>query len=159
MRITIGAVGKLRSGPEKDLIEHYRTALKATGPQAGMTGLSILEVDDRKSAKGTGTPDLASKALLQKIPKNSFMVVMDETGQALKSEAFAASLESWAQNHRDIVFLIGGADGHSDMLKSQANFVLSLGPATWPHMLARVMLVEQLYRASSILCGHPYHRE
>lgn len=159
MRLTIGAIGHLRSGPEHDLIAHYRTAIKATAARAGIASLSFVEIDDRKLAKGLAGVDSASLALLQKIPKDSFIVAMDEDGKCLSSKQFSAKLTAWGQNHRDIAFLIGGADGHSDHLKSKSDFILSLGPATWPHMLARAMLTEQVYRASTILSGHPYHRE
>jgi len=159
MRITIGAVGLLRGGPEYDLIAHYEKALKATGARAGIAALSFIEIDDRKLAKGPPGVQSACAALLQKIPNDSLIVAMDEGGRSFNSKDFAAKLETWSQAHRDIVFLIGGADGLSDQLKSKAELVLSLGPATWPHMLARAMLTEQIYRASTILCGHPYHRE
>ena len=159
MRITIGAVGILRGGPEYELIAHYQKALKATGSRAGITALSFVEVDDRKLAKGPPGVQSACEALLQKIPKDCLIVALDEGGQALSSKAFAARLQAWSQSHRDIAFLIGGADGLNDHLRSKADFILSLGLATWPHMLARAMLTEQIYRASTILCGHPYHRE
>jgi len=159
MRITIGAVGILRGGPEHDLIAHYEKALKATGTKAGITALSFVEIDDRKVAKGPHGVQSASEALLQKIPKDCLLVALDEGGQTLSSKDFAARLQAWGRDHRDIAFIIGGADGLSDQLKSKAGFTLSLGLATWPHMLARAMLTEQIYRASTILCGHPYHRE
>ena len=158
MRITIGAVGRLRSGPEQDLIAHYQKALKATGPRAGITSLSFLEIDDRRSNKGAADLKSASDSLLKKLPQECFLIVLDETGHALESTVFAERLQTWSQNHRDVAFLIGGADGHSQSVQSQADYLLSLGPATWPHMLARAMLMEQIYRASTILAGHPYHR-
>ena len=100
-----------------------------------------------------------AELLLAAIPQGSVVVALDERGKALSSEAFAAKMGAWRdQGAADIAFLIGGADGHGDAVRARADFLLALGPMTWPHMLVRGMLTEQIYRAQQILAGHPYHR-
>src|SRR5690606_18149242 len=96
--------------------------------------------------------------LLKAAPPGALIVALDERGRALDSAGFAAQLARWRDAGRDLAFLIGGADGLDDEVRAKAGFLLSLGPMTWPHQLARVLLAEQLWRAYSILSGHPYHR-
>ena len=108
--------------------------------------------------KTTELPDHGG--LLPKPTPNSVTVVLDERGKALSSMEFARKLESWRDGgRREARFLIGAADGHEEELRGQADLLMSFGPATWPHMLVRAMLAEQLFRATSILANHPYHRE
>jgi len=94
------------------------------------------------------------------LPPNAVRVFLDERGKALTSTELARKLEAWRDDgKREARFLIGAADGHDDQERSEADLLLSFGPATWPHLLARAMLAEQLFRATSILANHPYHRE
>jgi 23S rRNA (pseudouridine1915-N3)-methyltransferase len=154
-RCTISAVGRLRAGPEKDLIDDYAQRFDRTGRTLGLGPLSIAEVEDKKNG------GMATEAVLLRgaIPNGSVMVTLDERGKLLKSPDFARKLANWRDEGRsNIAFVIGGADGIDPSLRAEADFSLSFGAMVWPHMLARVMLCEQLYRASTILAGSPYHR-
>lgn len=155
MRVHICAVGRLRGGPEADLIKDYVTRFDRTGRALGLGPLSLHEVEDKK---GGGMS--AEAALLERaIPKGAVIVTMDERGKLLSSPDFSDKLADWRDTGRgDVAFVIGGADGIDPALRARADFSISLGKMVWPHMLARVMLTEQLYRAASILAGAPYHR-
>ncbi|HTZ70280.1 MAG TPA: 23S rRNA (pseudouridine(1915)-N(3))-methyltransferase RlmH [Acetobacteraceae bacterium] len=145
--LAILAVGRLRSGPEADLLARYAERLR----------LHIAEIPD-----GVGAPAEIKRregeALLAAVPRDGFVVALDQGGAAPGSEAFAALLEDWLAAGKKPVFVIGGAEGLSAAVVARAGYILSLGQFTWPHMLARVMLAEQLYRARMIAAGHPYHR-
>lgn len=155
MRVHICAVGRLRAGPERALIDDYQTRFDRTGRSLGLGPLSINEVEDRKSGGMAGEAPLLRKA----IPKGALICTMDERGQVMTSPKFAELLGRWRDNGRgDVAFVIGGADGIEPSLRAEADASLSFGKMVWPHMLARVMLTEQLYRAASILGGSPYHR-
>jgi 23S rRNA (pseudouridine1915-N3)-methyltransferase len=133
------ARGKIGRSPEAELVERY---LKRIG-----WPVKVTELPDRG-----GTLPAPSA--------NTISVVLDERGEALSSLAFAKKLEVWRDGaRREVRFLIGAADGHGQSERQNADLLLSFGPATWPHMLARAMLAEQLFRATSILANHPYHRE
>jgi 23S rRNA (pseudouridine1915-N3)-methyltransferase len=155
MRISICAVGRLRAGPEKDLIDDYLTRFDRTGRALGLGPAKIIEVEDKKNA-GMG----AEAALLRKaIPKGGLICTLDERGRSLTSPEFAQRLGNWRDAGRqDVTLVIGGADGIESGLRAEADFSLSFGKMVWPHMLVRVMLSEQLYRAATILSGGPYHR-
>ena len=155
MRVHICAVGRLRTGPERALIEDYITRFDRTGRALGLGPLSLHEVEDKK---GGGME--AEAVLLQRvIPKGAVIVALDERGTVLSSPAFSNRIAGWRDEGRgDVAFVIGGADGIAPSLRAQADVALSFGKMVWPHMLARVMLSEQLYRAASILAGSPYHR-
>ena len=155
MRIQICAVGRLRTGPEADLIDDYRTRFDRTGRALGLGPLVITEIDDRKSGGKPGEAALLQRAAA----KGAVICALDERGQTLTSPKFAALLARWRDaGHRDATFFIGGADGLDPSIPAAAETTLSLGSMVWPHMLARVMLTEQLYRAAAILAGTPYHR-
>jgi 23S rRNA (pseudouridine1915-N3)-methyltransferase len=135
----IVARGKIGRSPEADLVDRY---LKRIPWPTRLTELP---------ERGGKIPDL---------PPNAVRVVLDERGKALTSTELARKLEAWRDDgKREARFLIGAADGHDDQERSEADLLLSFGPATWPHLLARAMLAEQLFRATSILANHPYHRE
>lgn len=155
MRVTICAVGRLRAGPERTLIDDYQTRFDRTGRSLGLGPLTISEIDDRK---GGGMS--AEAALLERaVPKGALICTLDERGKLLSSPDFAQLLARWRDTGRgDVAFVIGGADGIDPALRARADDSLSFGKMVWPHMLARVMLTEQLYRAASILGGAPYHR-
>lgn len=140
--ILILAVGKMRGG-DAELCEEYKKRL--TG------AVAIKEI-------ATGTQASEGAALLKAIPPKSFVVLLDEGGKNISSRELAAHFARWqARDH--LVFIIGGADGLTDDLRARADFTLAFGTLTWPHRLARVMLLEQLYRAQQIKAGHPYHRD
>ena len=155
MKLTICAVGRLRHGPELTLFEDYRTRAGRTGRALGLGPLDIIEVEDRK---GGGMP--AEAALLRKsLPDGAALIVLDERGATLSSPEFARALAQFRDDGRaQAGFVIGGADGVDPALRAEADLTLSLGAMVWPHMLVRVMLAEQIYRAVSILAGSPYHR-
>ncbi|NNK66038.1 MAG: 23S rRNA (pseudouridine(1915)-N(3))-methyltransferase RlmH [Rhodobacteraceae bacterium] len=155
MRVDICAVGRLRTGPEQTLIKDYQTRFDRTGRALGLGPLSLTEVEDKK-----GGGMAAEAALLRRAaPTGARLCVLDERGKTVTSPEFADLLATWRdQGVGDAAFLIGGADGLHPDLRQEADVTLSLGKMVWPHMLARVMLTEQLYRAASILAGSPYHR-
>ncbi|WP_373355120.1 23S rRNA (pseudouridine(1915)-N(3))-methyltransferase RlmH [Pseudoroseicyclus sp. CXY001] len=153
MRLTICAVGRLRSGPERALIDDYLGRFAKTGRALGLGGIELAQVD----AKGAGQE--AEHRLLEKaLPAGAARVVLDERGRMLSSPELAERLAGWRDGARDAAFVIGGADGVTEEMRGSAELLLSFGPMVWPHALARVMLAEQLYRAATILAGSPYHR-
>ena len=155
MRVHICAVGRLRGGPEAELISDYTTRFDRTGRALGLGPLSLIEVDDRKGGGMRGEAELLRRAL----PKGALLCCLDERGKVETSPRFARRLGDWRDAGRsDVAFVIGGADGIDPDLRAQADHALSFGSMVWPHMLVRVMLSEQLYRAASILAGSPYHR-
>ncbi|MBO6853067.1 MAG: 23S rRNA (pseudouridine(1915)-N(3))-methyltransferase RlmH [Marivivens sp.] len=155
MRIHIVAVGRLRAGPERDLIDDYLTRFDRTGRALALGPAQVIEVEDKKGGGMNAEAALLSKA----IPSGALVCVMDERGKVMTSPAFAEQIGGWRdQGRQDVAFVIGGADGLDAALRGQADAALSFGKMVWPHMLVRVMLAEQLYRAASILAGSPYHR-
>lgn len=159
MRVQICAVGRLRAGPEKLLLDEYLSRLDATGRSIGISTLALAEVEEKRRLEGAGLMDREAELLSAAAPKGALIVALDERGRAETSEAFARRLGTWRDNGTaDVAFLIGGANGLSPALRDQASHMMAFGAMTWPHMLVRVMLAEQLYRAVTILSGHPYHR-
>ena len=155
MRVTVCAVGRLRAGPEKALIDDYQTRFDRTGRGQGLGPLTLTEIDDRKGGGMAAEAALLDRAL----PQNARVIALDERGRLMSSPDFAATLARFRDDGcSDLAFLIGGADGLDPTLRDRADLSLSFGKMVWPHMLARVMLTEQLYRAASILAGLPYHR-
>lgn len=155
MRLTMIAVGRLsaaRAGPEAALFEHYARRLTDT--------LTVREVAEDRSRDTAERRRREAGRLLELVPRGALLVAMDAGGTALDSPGLAKRLGLWRDSGRpDICFAFGGADGLDANVRQQAEFVLSMGPMTWPHLLARGMLAEQLYRAQCILAGHPYHRD
>lgn len=143
------AVGRLREGPEAELFARYNARLRPK--------IAVTEI-----AEAQGAPVEAKRreggAILGALPANAFAVALDLGGEAPDSEAFAKLLERWLGLSRPLCFLIGGAEGLDAAVIARADAVLSLGRLTWPHMLVRVLLAEQLFRARAIASGHPYHR-
>jgi len=155
MRVHLCAVGRLRQGPERDLVDDYTTRFDRTGRALSLGPLAVHEVEDRKGGGMDAEADLLARA----IPQGALVAVMDERGRTLSSPDFADQLAKWRDGGRqDVAFVIGGADGLAPAFRDRADFALSFGKMVWPHMLVRVMLTEQLYRAASILSGAPYHR-
>ena len=155
MRVHICAVGRMRGGPEKALIDDYLTRFDRTGRGLGLGPVSVIEVDDRKGGGKSAEAVLLRKA----VPTGAVICVLDERGQVEASPDFADRLGGWRdQGRSDLALVIGGADGIDPVLRAEADHALSFGKMVWPHMLVRVMLAEQLYRAASILSGGPYHR-
>lgn len=155
MRLHLCAVGRLRAGPERALIDDYLARFDRTGRSLGLGPAAVHEVEDRKG----GGIEAEATLLARAVPDGAFSVAMDERGSTLASPDLARMLAQVRDGGRqDMAFLIGGADGMAPGLRDRCDLVLSFGPMVWPHMLARVMLCEQLYRAATILAGAPYHR-
>ncbi|WP_300299610.1 23S rRNA (pseudouridine(1915)-N(3))-methyltransferase RlmH [Ferrovibrio sp.] len=156
MKITIaciGRAGRAKHDAAQSLVESYRERLPWP--------VTIREVEDRKQG-GSAVERKAREAelLLAAVPKGAVLVAMDERGKSLSSRQFAETLEKWRDGgEQEVAFLIGGADGLDSAVTAKARLTLSLSAMTWPHLLARVMLLEQLYRAWSLQAGHPYHRD
>ncbi|MBF9031255.1 23S rRNA (pseudouridine(1915)-N(3))-methyltransferase RlmH [Rhodobacterales bacterium HKCCE3408] len=155
MRVQLCVVGRLKAGPEADLVSDYLSRFDRTGRALGLGPASVTEVEDRK-----GGGMMAEAALLSRaIPDGAHVIALDERGRTATSPDFAKHLADQRDAGRPAVaFLIGGADGLDPSLRDRADALLSFGPMVWPHMLVRVMLAEQLYRAAQILAGTPYHR-
>lgn len=155
MRVHLCAVGRLRSGPEREIIDDYVQRFDRTGRALSLGPFALHEVEDKKNLGMEAEADLLSRA----IPSGALIACLDERGKVLSSPEFATQLGAWRDGGRqDVAFVIGGADGIAPSLRARADFSLSFGRMVWPHMLVRVMLAEQLYRAASILAGSPYHR-
>ena len=155
MRVSICAVGRLRTGPEHELITDYLQRFDRSGRALGLGPVRVLEVEDKKGGGMAAEADLLGRVL----PAGALVVSLDERGHVCSSSEFAEDLGNWRDKGRqDLAFVIGGADGLAPALRDRADHLLSFGRMVWPHMLVRVMLAEQLYRAASILAGAPYHR-
>ena len=156
MRLTIACIGRLKAGPEQTLINNYVRRIAATGRPLAVGPLELHEIDERKVRERQAQ----SARLIERIPSGATSIALDERGKVISSPDFAKLIERIRDSGTDeLIFLIGGADGHTRDLRDRADHLLSFGAMVWPHMLARVMLTEQLYRAVSILGGSPYHRE
>lgn len=150
MHILIAAIGKLRRGPERDIIDTYLRRMRWT--------VTIREIDTPGRLDAATRKHRESMLLLDAVPDGSALVALDRRGRNVASEAFAGQVGGWRDSGRAAAFLIGGAEGLDDAVLDRADLTLAFGSMTWPHMLARCMLVEQIYRAHEILAGHPYHR-
>lgn len=150
MRVVIAAIGKARGGAERDLFDEYVKRLPWK--------VELKEFEFRSERDSKKRIAKESEALLNAVPTGTALIALDERGKAETSAAFAARLGRFRDSGRALAFLIGGADGHSEDVRARADHLLAFGPMTWPHLLVRAMLAEQLFRAHSIMSGHPYHR-
>jgi 23S rRNA (pseudouridine1915-N3)-methyltransferase len=159
MRLVIIAVGRLKQGPERELAERYRERFDDIGRRLGFRGFEVLEIAEGRARDASMRIAEEANAISAAIPEKSVVVALDQRGDNIDSEAFARHLGCWRDDQvANSIFLIGGADGLSPELRRMAKLRLAFGSATWPHQMVRVMLLEQLYRAATILAGHPYHR-
>jgi len=155
VELTIVAVGRARGGPEAALVADYLDRAQRQGRTLGFGAVRLVEVEPRR---GTG-PQAEAEALRRALPAGAALVCLDERGRQMTSPDLAARLGAWRDGGtRAAAFVIGGADGLDPALRAGADLTLSFGAMVWPHMLARAMLAEQLYRTLSILAGTPYHR-
>jgi 23S rRNA (pseudouridine1915-N3)-methyltransferase len=160
MRLVVAAVGRLKRGPVRDLAERYRERAVKVGRALGLRGLDVVEIDESRARRAEDRAAEEAAALARVVPENAVIIVLDERGRALSSLDLAGMIGGWRDHGRETaVFIIGGADGLADSIIRRADLRLAFGAVTWPHQLARVMLLEQLYRCETILAGHPYHRE
>jgi 23S rRNA (pseudouridine1915-N3)-methyltransferase len=159
MRITIAAIGKMRAGPEAALTGDFIKRAQNLGRNLGFSGPELIEMEAPRGLTGAKRQAREGELLLSAAPSAATIICLDERGKNMPREKLASLLSQWRDDGAsDAAFLIGGADGHDAAVLAKASLSLSFGAATWPHMLVRVMLAEQLYRAMTILSGHPYHR-
>jgi len=159
MRLLIAAVGRLKQGPERELAASYRKRAEATGRALGFRDFEMIEIRESRAQDAERRRVEEAIAIANIIPESAVIVVLDERGENLDSPALAGLLRGWrAEDRSAVCFVVGGADGLALSLLERAQLRLSFGKATWPHQLVRIMLLEQLYRATTILAGHPYHR-
>ncbi len=137
-------VGKLKNDPLLDVFDDYKKRL--------LSKFTLIELEGRMQAEQL-------VKIKERLNPTAALIVMDERGKSLSSRDFAGKLEQFAVSHTQLQFVIGGADGLSDEIRKKATMLLSFGAQTWPHMMVRVMLMEQIYRAQQIIAGHPYHRD
>lgn len=154
MKLHLIAVGRLRAGPERMMVDDYLQRFDRTGRPLGLGPVVEHEVEDKKNLGMGAEAELIARAL----PQGAALVTLDERGKLMTSPDFAAMLARYRDAGREVAFVIGGADGIDPALRSRADGSVSFGAMVWPHMLVRVMLAEQLYRAATILGGGPYHR-
>jgi 23S rRNA (pseudouridine1915-N3)-methyltransferase len=159
MRIVVVAVGRLKQGPERELAERFRKRAADAGRGVGLNSFDIVEIKESRAGDAARRMLEESIAIANVIPERAVIVIMDGRGESLSSGAFAGRLQGWRTEDKPaVVFIIGAADGLAPSLREKASLAIAFGAATWPHQLVRIMLLEQLYRAVTILAGHPYHR-
>jgi 23S rRNA (pseudouridine1915-N3)-methyltransferase len=160
VRIGLLAVGRMKQGPERELVARYLDRAIASGKPLGLTGFAVSELTESRAGSAPSRKAEEAKALSAELPERGIVIALDERGNSQSSEDFAQRLRRWRDDGKEAVsFVIGGADGLDPAFVKGADLALSFSPLTWPHQLVRIMLVEQLYRATTILSGHPYHRE
>ena len=158
MLITIAAVGKLKSGPEREIFDRFVERAGNAGRKLSLSFAS-REFAESPAASVNLRKDHEAAAILSALSPGAVLIALDEGGKNLDSRTFAERIARWRDDGMaELALAIGGADGHGPALLAKANLRLAFGPMTWPHQLARLMLAEQLYRAVTILSGHPYHR-
>src|SRR5882757_7411942 len=159
MKIVVVAIGRLKQGPERELADRYRERFDDIGRKLGFRGLEIHEIPESRAREAPTRIADEAAAISALIPEKSVLVALDERGTNIDSATFARHLGGFRdQSVANTIFVIGGADGLSPDLRRKAKLSIAFGSATWPHQMVRVMLLEQVYRAATILAGHPYHR-
>lgn len=157
MRIALVAVGRLKSGPERDLVERYCERVNALARGLGFSALELVEIAESRARRDADRRGEEASSLLLKAGDVS--IVLDERGSSLTSVALAARVAGWRDGGRTgLAWVIGGPDGLDGTVRDRADLLLSFGALTLPHQLVRVLVVEQIYRTLTILAGHPYHR-
>lgn len=159
MRLVVAAVGRLKAGPERDLARRYLERIGQIGRNVGLDAPEVIELDESRARRAEERKRDEAAALRAAIDPKLAIIALDEGGKTPSSEAFAAMVG----RRRDdgaagLAFVIGGADGIDPSLLAQADMKIAFGAMTWPHQIVRILLAEQLYRAATILAGHPYHR-
>jgi 23S rRNA (pseudouridine1915-N3)-methyltransferase len=159
MRLLVIAIGRLKQGPERELAERYRERFESLARKLGFRGLDIHEIAESRHSDAAARIAEEAHAIAAHIPEGAMVLALDERGDNLDSATIARHLGRWRDDSvACAVFLIGGADGLSADLSRRAKVRLAFGKATWPHQIVRILLLEQIYRAGTILSGHPYHR-
>lgn len=159
MRLLIAAVGRLKAGPERELLARYLERANASGKTLALAPLDVVEVPESAAQTAAKRKSDEAKALLAAIPGKSKIIALDERGKSIPSEDFANKLARFRDDGAACTaLLIGGADGLDERLRKEASLTIAFGTATFPHQIVRILLAEQIYRAVTILSGHPYHR-
>lgn len=159
MRVIVLAIGRLKAGPETELCERYRKRATQAGRQLGFRDIELVEIRESRAETAEKRQLEEAIALANVIPEGAITVLLAETGENLGSAGLAEKIRLWRDEGRQaLVFIIGGPDGLAGTLQGKAKMTIAFGTATWPHQLVRIMLLEQVYRAVTILGGHPYHR-
>ena len=159
MKITVHAVGRMKAGPERELADRFFERFAKSGPTIGLEFSGVVEIAEGRAQTANERRREEGQKLQMQLQQGTALILLDERGRNLSSEDFAGRIGLLRDGGRKaLVIAIGGADGHDQSLRGQAELVVSFGAQTWPHQLVRVMLGEQLYRAATILAGHPYHR-
>jgi 23S rRNA (pseudouridine1915-N3)-methyltransferase len=160
LRLSIAAIGRLKTGPEKLMADDYAKRIEVLGRKAGLTSLKIGEWAESQQQNAKQRMDDEAQILWSAVPASATTLVLDERGKSLSSEDFATKIRKYADSGvNDLVFMIGGPDGHAPQTRDKANDLIALGPMVWPHRLVRIMLLEQIYRSVTIMVNHPYHRQ
>jgi len=159
MKISVFAVGRMKSGPEKELADRYFDRFSKSGPAIGLEFSGLAETPESRAQNAAERKREEAERLRQNLAQGAALILLDERGRNITSEDFANRIAALRDGgRRALVIAIGGPDGHDPSLRDTAELVLSFGAQTWPHQMVRIMLGEQLYRAATILSGHPYHR-
>lgn len=159
MRITFAGIGKMKAGADKDLLDRYLDRARKTGRGLGYGAVNLMELPESRAARSDDRKAEEAAALKAALPKGARLVVLDENGKTMNSQVFSDRIAQWRdEGTSDLVFAIGGADGHGQDLLQAADMKLAFGAMTWPHQIVRILLAEQVYRAMTIQSGHPYHR-
>jgi 23S rRNA (pseudouridine1915-N3)-methyltransferase len=159
LRLSVIAVGRLKPGPEKLLAEEYLTRAQGLGKKLGIQRIGVTEFAESPASSADARMAEEARLIAGALPERGFSVVLDERGKTMTSEAFSTLMKRHLEGGTpEMSFVIGGPDGHSPATRSEAGLLLSLGAMTWPHRLVRVLLFEQIYRAITLMAGHPYHR-
>lgn len=159
MRLLIAAVGRLKQGPERDLFRHYLDRIEMAGSKLGLAPVTVIEVPESRGPTAAARTAAEAMVMLGKVPPSHKLVCLDREGEQLGSAEFAGAIGKYRDSGTPgLAFLVGGAEGLAPEVLARADLKLSLGRMTLPHGLARIVLAEQLYRAATIIAGHPYHR-
>ena len=159
MRLLIAAVGRLKQGPERDLFRHYLERIEMAGSKLGLAPVTVIEVPESRGPTAAARTAAEAMVMLGKVPPSHKLVCLDREGEQLGSAEFAGAIGKYRDSGTPgLAFLVGGAEGLAPEVLARSDLKLSLGRMTLPHGLARIVLAEQLYRAATIIAGHPYHR-
>ncbi|TYC67410.1 23S rRNA (pseudouridine(1915)-N(3))-methyltransferase RlmH [Stappia sp. BW2] len=159
MRFTLFCIGKMKAGADKEIFDRYIDRARKSGRGLGITEVALTEMPESRAQRADDRKTEEARGILAALNAGARLVVLDENGKNLTSPAFSQKLEAWKdEGVPDVVFAIGGADGHGQEVLGRADLKLALGAMTWPHQIARILLAEQIYRAMTIQSGHPYHR-
>lgn len=159
MKLIVAAIGRQKAGPETELVTRYQDRAQKAGRSLGLNGPDILEFTESRARSTSERKGQEAEQLLKALPTGTVIVALDEHGKNISSEEFADLIDKQRNSGTPaMAFVIGGPDGHGQQLLEQAQTKIALGKLTWPHQIARLLLTEQIYRAITILTGHPYHR-